>query len=117
MKSLFKDFFFTKPLLFGVLMALIGNAVLYFFISSRVVVSENPIPLHYNIYFNIDFQHYWYYIYVIPALGSVIFLINTVMALLFFRKNMLLTYFFVFASMICQIILIIAGIFSLLLNV
>ncbi len=45
-----------------------------------IVEPEAVIPLHYNIYFGVDFVGKWWWVYFLPAFGTVVFIINAILA-------------------------------------
>lgn len=38
------------------------------------------VPLHYNIYFGVDYVGKWYWVYFLPGFGTVAFILNAVLA-------------------------------------
>jgi len=48
---------------------------------------SNPIYLHYNIYFGIDLIGPWYQIYIIPVIGLVIIIVNSLFSILLYKKE------------------------------
>ncbi len=74
------------------------------------------IPLHYNIHFGVDLFGAWWLIFMIPAIGWLIFIINLISATLVLKRDRILSYFFIMVSLFSQMILFVAMIFVVLLN-
>lgn len=51
---------------------------------------DQPIPLHYNIYFGIDSFGPWYAYYYLPAAGAALLLANSAIGLVLLRNEKLL---------------------------
>jgi len=77
---------------------------------------QSFLPLHYNIYFGIDQFGPWYYVFFVPSLGLVLLIINLVFEVVFFRKEAILSYFFAFATLFAELILLVAVVLIVLLN-
>ncbi len=73
------------------------------------------IPLHYNIYFGIDFFGPWYWLFLLPALGLGIIVGNFLMALFFYSQK-ILGYFLITGSMVIQIFLSLAWLAIMTIN-
>lgn len=74
------------------------------------------IPLHYNIHSGIDLFGPWWNIFLIPALGGGVLLINTLAALFIWKRERLLAFVFLGATMLAEFILFFAMVFVVLLN-
>ncbi len=74
------------------------------------------IPLHYNIYSGIDLFGPWWYIFMIPVIGLAIFVLNLVLAIGIWRREQVLSYFYLGVSAGSQLILFMAMVFVVLLN-
>jgi len=80
-------------------------------------VKESPfIPLHYNIYLGVDSFGPWYSIFVLPGLGLTLLLINLIFEAVFFKREHVLSYFFAYATVFSEVILLVAMILIVLLN-
>jgi hypothetical protein len=74
------------------------------------------IPLHYNIHSGIDLFGPWWNIFLIPALGAVILLVNTVGALVVWKRERMLALVFLGATVLAESLLFFAMLFVVLLN-
>ena len=81
------------------------------------IIDVSNIPLHYNIHSGVDLFGQWWRIFMAPGLGFLVIIINTVLALFFWRKDRMLSYFFLAFMMFSQILIAIAMIFIVLLNI
>ncbi|SRR6056297_378334 len=75
------------------------------------------IPLHYNVYLGVDMFGHWQKILILPAIGLLIFFVNTILSFLIYNKKEVLSYFLSIGSLLCQIFLIIATILTILINI
>jgi Co/Zn/Cd efflux system component len=78
---------------------------------------QSFIPLHYNIYLGIDLFGPWQNIFYLPGIGLLIFLVNTISALLLYSKKEILSYFLSISSSLLQVFLLLATIFVILINI
>ncbi len=105
------DYWRDKKIFWALLAGLLIN--IFFWLALRSLISslENPIPLHYNIYFGVDLLGDKQEIFKLSFIASLIFLINFVLSFIIYHKEKLLSYFFVFSGVLVQVMLFI---FSLL---
>lgn len=75
------------------------------------------LPLHYNIYFGVDLIGAWYKIFAIPGAGTVFFIVNCALAVVFYKKEKILSYFVAAANFILSIGLAVALVLIILLNI
>lgn len=74
------------------------------------------IPLHYNIYLGVDQLGSWYQIFLLPALGLVLFLFNLILQTVAFRKEKLLATMLAVATVLIEGLLLFAMALIVLLN-
>lgn len=74
------------------------------------------VPLHYNIYSGIDLFGPWWQIFLIPTIGLVILLLNSILAVVIWPRETVLSYFYLGVCAGCQVILFIAMVFVVMLN-
>jgi len=75
------------------------------------------MPLHYNIYFGIDLYGPWYRIFAMPLSGLAIGLVNFITGSLIYRRDKNLSYFLVFTSTFCELLLALAAAAIIMVNV
>jgi hypothetical protein len=98
----------TLSVLFGLAIAL--NAILWVVLLWRSRFFEATMPLHYTIYFGIDSFGPWYYIFLLPGFGLLVFLVNTALAVAVVNREKMLSYFLAAGSLLVQTINLMAAI-------
>lgn len=78
--------------------------------------SQGAIPLHYNIYFGVDWYGVWWKVFTVPFIGGLLILINTIFTLLYVQKDFTLICILWTETALCEFILLIAMTFIILLN-
>lgn len=116
LEKLLKNPFFHDALslnLLGVsfILNLISWTLLLWFIEPREMIT-----LHYNVSVGIDLTGSWQMIFIIPLLGILVILANTILAALIYKKNRLLSWLLSAASFMAQIIIIVSAILLILAN-
>ncbi|OGY83771.1 MAG: hypothetical protein A3F54_05325 [Candidatus Kerfeldbacteria bacterium RIFCSPHIGHO2_12_FULL_48_17] len=109
---IFKKVSFFLPVFF----ALVLNLLLWAFFVYKFPPQEEPLVLHYNIYFGIDLIGPWWQIFFLPATGAVIWLVNILLAAFFYSRDRFLAAILVSTSLLIQIILTVSAVFITLIN-
>jgi hypothetical protein len=82
------------------------------------LASELPfIALHYNIYLGVDQFGSVYQIFLLPLLGLFFLLLNFVIGVIAWRKQKILTFFFMAATPLLESLLLVATVLIILTNV
>ena len=82
------------------------------------LAAQKPfLPLHYNVLMGIDRFGPWYHVFIFPALGTLLFFLNTIFEALFYQKARVLSSFFAYGTLITEGLLLASLIFMMLLNV
>ena len=84
----------------------------YFFIKQ----SEIPIVLHYNVDWGVDYFGEVKNIYILPLVGLMILLLNSILSLKLWNKVKSLSYFLTAITLISEIFLWLAGIALYIIN-
>jgi len=108
----FSDKFIRMNLVLSVILNLLMLGWLYLKITPQV----EPLALRYTIYFGIDLIGPWWHIFVFPLIGIIFIFVNSILAYLVFLKVKLLAILLTLTSTICQILLIIMSVLTVLLN-
>lgn len=111
-KVLFRNRIFRLNFIISAVLNIILWTLLYFQFKPQ----EEPVILHYNIYFGIDLIGDWYKIYTLPLFGLVIFFINSLLSVIIYQKEKNLGYFLMTVNSIVQIFLMLSGVFIILQN-
>jgi hypothetical protein len=82
------------------------NALIWLVIIWRLPVQTAWIPLHYNIYFGIDWIGPWIQFFLYPLVGLIILAINFVINVKIYFKNRLLSLVINYSSLLIQIIIL-----------
>jgi hypothetical protein len=112
---IFRDNFFRV----NFSLSIIINFLIWVFIAWRfipLVKPGEPMPLHFNIYFGIDFIGEWYKLLFIPLLGIIFILTNFFLADILYLRDKIISFFLLGASTFAQIILFIAVYMIILIN-
>ncbi len=86
------------------------------FLIWQIKPQAEPLLLHYNIYFGIDAIGSWYQIFYLPGSATVFFLLNLVLSSIISRKDMVLSYLPLIASLLAELIISVAAVLIILLN-
>ena len=81
------------------------------------LAESGQIPLHYNIYFGIDRVGPWYYAFVIPLFGLIVFAVNTALGYIFYFREKVISYTLVIIQALLHGALVAATLFVILLNI
>ena len=87
----------------------LANISLWAFLFKNQKSSELPVILHYNLFFGVDYLGSYNEIYLIPAVGAIIIITNTILGCLLYKKERLASYFLAFNIFIVQSFLLFAG--------
>lgn len=78
---------------------------------------QSYIPLHYNIYTGIDLFGSWQRIFIWPAIGLIILIINFIFSIILYDKKEVISYFLSCTTTIVQIFLLISTLLTILINI
>jgi len=112
---LFKDRFFQIVFSLSLLMNLALWIFLYFKFYPLKDAGE-LLPLHYNIYFGIDFVGKWYKIFVMPLLGVFFIVVNFILADIIYLRDKIVSYFLLGAGAFIQILFGLAAYMIIVIN-
>ena len=112
---IFRDKFFRIVFYLSIFLNLILWVLLYLnFWPLRE--TRDILPLHYNIYFGIDFVGEWYKIFIIPTAGAFFIMINFLIADIVYLRDKVVSYFLTGAGLFIQIILGLAALTIISIN-
>lgn len=114
----------NKIILISTAIAVVLNIGIWLIIYLRlrplvINLSEEQsfIPLHYNIYLGVDRFGKWTRTFMMPGLGLLFLLINTIIALTIYSRKEILSYFLVIVSAVVQVLLLISTVLVVLINI
>ncbi len=91
------------------ILSFVLNAALFLFFLIFIRQSNVPIVLHYNVDWGVDYFGEVKNIFLLPAIGLLIFLFNGILALRLWSRNAVLSYFLTAAILLAQVFLWLAG--------
>ncbi len=112
---IFKDEFFRLLFLFSLAVNLFIWVFLYLKFLPLQAMGET-LPLHYNIYFGIDFIGRWYEIFIMPLVGIFFIIINFILADIIYLRDKITSYFLTGAGAFIQILLFLAAYSIVMIN-
>ena len=84
-KIYFRDHWILPSFLIG----LAGLAVSWYYVIRYIGPTSDQIFLHYNVIFGVDLAGAWWKMFYLPIGGTLIFLVNFLLAQVFFTKDKL----------------------------
>jgi hypothetical protein len=112
-----KEFFRNPIIQWLFIAATFLNLVSWALITIFIRAGEDPIWLHYNVYFGVDVIGDWWQAYVLPAMGLFFFIVNFTLAYHFFNtKERIAAHLLFLASILIQISIIIAEVPVIIIN-
>lgn len=106
-----------RPFLAILIAVFLLNGGMWGLLLWRIDPTGELVPIHYTIYFGIDRLGNWRQLFLVPLSGTVIGIVNTVIATLVYRRERVLAYLMEIAALLAQIILSIATLFLIILNI
>jgi hypothetical protein len=100
----------------GIGLALLINIIHWALLLIKIKPSGGNILLHYNVISGADFVDKSTYVYAIPGIALAILVLNVLLALYFYNREKLATYFTVFATIPVQLIFLAASIVLIVIN-
>lgn len=105
-----------KLILVSLLGSLILNIVLWVILISKFGYSQDPLPLHFNVVYGIDFVGTVSQVHQLPASGLVIFFVNWLLSRAIYPTVKLYSYFLTIGTVVIQAILLAGGLSIIYLN-
>lgn len=112
-----KTYFRYLPNTIVLFLSLLVNFLIWFWIIWQIRPQTEPIFLHYNILFGIDYLDVWWKIYYLPIAGLIMFMLNLLLSWFIFTRDKFISLLLNFTSLVCQVFLFIGALLIILLNV
>lgn len=112
-----KLYFKNIPIVVMIILSVFLNMATWFWLLWQIQPQPEPIFLHYNILFGVDYIGEWWKVLYLPAGGLFILIINTILGWLLFAKDKFVAQFLNAISVFCQVFLLIAAALLVFLNV
>lgn len=81
-----------------------------------LIYGQPTVPLHYNIHMGVDRIGAWWRIFLAPAISFVFLVVNVIAAQIVFKKEPVLVYFILSATLLAQIFSCVSMLFIVLFN-
>ena len=109
--------YWTDPIIFfSIILAILANIGLWAALYFTVVPTDQPIILHYNIFFGVDAIGNWKSLFFMPALAAALLAMNLVLSRFFYFKERLVSYLFAAGALILQLLMAVGVISAILIN-
>ena len=115
-RNFFKFFLKDRIIIANLIGSLIINASIWINLL-RIKKVDEMIPLHYNVYFGIDYIGDWHKIFIIPIMGIIVLIVNFLLALLIYYKDKFISYILLFVVSFIQVILFLASLSVVWINI
>lgn len=111
-----KLYFKNLPIFITTVAALCLNIATWIWLLIEIRPQTEPVFLHYNILFGVDYVGEWWQVLYLPISGIVIIIVNAVMGWLLFGRDKFLAQILNGISLFCQLFLLIAAALLVFLN-
>ena len=112
-----KLYFKTLPNLIMILASLLVNILSWLWLVFQIHPQPEPIFLHYNVLFGVDYLGSWWKVFYLPLFGLLILLTNFIIGWSLFGKDKFIAQILNAVSVFCQIFIFIASALLVFLNV
>ena len=112
-----RNFLRDKFIVSIVATTLFFNAVNWVIVAWNVRWQFSVLPLHYNIYFGIDWFGPAIYLYLYPGLAFIILLLNLILAWIFFGRRHFIGYLLVAVALLVNVFFLVVSGLVLLTNI
>ncbi len=99
----------NRFIVISLLLGLLLNIILWLVLITNFYQSQDYIIFQYNIYFGISSLTSWQAVILLPVLGLVCVIFNTLLAFYMYLKHEILSYFLSANVVLVNVILLIAG--------
>jgi hypothetical protein len=101
---------------YGFGIALLVNIIHWLILYIKVRPDREDVLLHYNVVYGADFINRSIYLYWIPALALILLILNSAVAIFFYRREKLAAYFLSIASVPIQMLFFVATLILIIVN-
>jgi hypothetical protein len=102
---LFWHGYWTDPaVFFSLVPAIAANLGMWALIWFSVTPTDQPIILHYNVYFGVDAIGDWRGVFVLPGIAAALLVVNAVISRFFYYKERLASYLFAAMALVAQLL-------------
>lgn len=116
-KSFFWHGYWTDPVIFfSLVLAILANAGIWAALRFAVQATDQPIILHYNIYFGVDSIGDWRNVFIMPAIALLVFLVNLILSRFFYYKERLASHLFAGMGLLAQLLMAVGVVSVIIIN-
>jgi len=112
-----QNFFKDKASILLLILNIIFLVFSWVYLYMKVKPQEDPIFLHYNIYFGVDLIGNWYLIFLMPAIGLACFFINLVFSYIIYKRSKIISYVILGITGYIELIIAIASLLIIRQNI
>lgn len=84
------------------------NLSMWAYLYANRIESDYPIILHYNLFLGVDLLGDYNMMYVLPAIGSILFIVNAMLGQSFYKTERLASYLLTFNILAVQLLLMLS---------
>lgn len=108
--------FYLKPRLYlPFYLSLLLNVFIWVYLIRLIPPTNSWLPIHYNVYFGIDWLGPWVYIFIFPFVGLILILANITFAILVQAKEPHLTKLLSWSTLVVHFFIILS-LWALIIN-
>lgn len=112
-----QEYFKSHIIIWLLILSFVTNLANWLILRVWVKPVDFSIILHYNVYFGVDLIGSYQQVYVLPAIGIILFCINSLLSLYFYQqKERIASYILLLAMFMIQLSLIVASTSVILIN-
>lgn len=110
-------FFIKDRLIYSaLLLSFLLNIAAWLFLFFQIKPKPTPFFLHYTVYFGVDWTGEWYKLFLLPAAGFLILIVNFVLGYFVYKSQKLLSYFLVLSSVFLEILVLVQSVMLVMMN-
>lgn len=98
------------------LLGLMINIAIYVALAIIIGRPDQAVILHYDVYFGINLIDTWPRLYILPVVGTFIFLINGFLAFFFYINYRFISILLISVTTVLQILLFLSGLAIIIMN-
>lgn len=111
------EYFKSSINLWLIILGLAVNAINWILLKIFIKPVDFPIVLHYNVYFGVDMIGNYRLVFLLPAIGLVLFLINFFLSRHFYgHKERIASYLLLMAALMVELCLFVASLSIIIIN-
>ncbi len=110
-------YFRQLPVVIPLALSILANLAMWGWLLWFISPVEEPIFLHYNVLFGVDYIGEWWRVYTLPLVGLVILLVNGILGWSLASRDLVIAYIVNTVACICQILLLVMAILVVRINI